>query len=196
MAVIDRAGLGALSMRSLAGELGVGTMSLYRYVSGREEIERLIVDHIFQGADPIGATRGGWQKQIKTLSESMRSAISIHPDVIPLLLVHFQNSPSAWRWLNAILKALAQAGFDPDQRVIAVRTIQAYVIGAAQGEFLVPLDGAATSDLAALPLEEFALVVETAQAAFSISADQEFSRGLTVVLDGIAARLDRERPKR
>ena len=114
----------------------------------------------------------------------MRSAISIHPDIIPLLLVHFQRSPSAWRWLNAILKVLTEAGFDPDQRVIAVRTIQAYVIGAAQGEFLVPLDGAATSDLAALPLEEFPLVIETAQAAFSISGDQEFSRGLTVVLDG------------
>ncbi len=194
--MVDRAGLGALSMRSVASELGVGAMSLYRYVSGREEIERLIVDHIFQEVDPVGASRGSWRNQITALSASMRSAISIHPDVIPLLLVHFQRSPSAWRWLNSILKALTQAGFDPKQRVVAVRTLQAYVIGAAQGEFLVPLDGAATSDLTALPLEEFALVVETAQAAFSISADQEFSRGLAVVLDGLAAILEHEPPGR
>ena len=35
---IDRAGAQGLSMRSLAQELGVEAMSLYRYVHGREDL--------------------------------------------------------------------------------------------------------------------------------------------------------------
>src|SRR5476651_2571201 len=36
LAVIDRGGLDAFTMRAVAAELGMATMSIYRYVSNRE----------------------------------------------------------------------------------------------------------------------------------------------------------------
>lgn len=69
LTVVDREGLSALSMRSLAAELGIGTMSLYRYVTGREEVERLIVDRIFLAADPDTVAHDSWQEQVRGLSE-------------------------------------------------------------------------------------------------------------------------------
>jgi AcrR family transcriptional regulator len=45
---------GALSMRAVAAELGIGVMSLYRCVTGREEIERLLTDLIFATVAPAG----------------------------------------------------------------------------------------------------------------------------------------------
>ncbi len=192
LTVVDREGLSALSMRSLAAELGIGTMSLYRYVTGREEVERLIVDRIFLAADPDTVAHDSWQEQVRGLSELMRSAIADHAAVIPLLLVHFQFSPSAWRWLNALLKAFTQAGFSAQQRVIAVRTLQAYVIGAAQDEVLVPLDGAGTNALSDLPTDDYPLVVETALAALSMPPGQEFQSGLRVILEGLATGFARE----
>lgn len=42
--VIDRDGLAALSMRTVADELDRRTMALYRYVEDREELECLVVE--------------------------------------------------------------------------------------------------------------------------------------------------------
>ncbi len=47
VAVADAGGIGALTMRSLARELGVKPMSLYYYVAGKAEILDGIVDLVF-----------------------------------------------------------------------------------------------------------------------------------------------------
>lgn len=53
-------GLDALSMRSIATRLGVGTMSLYRYVPGKSELLDLMLDHVVdfpeEAAQPDGRT--------------------------------------------------------------------------------------------------------------------------------------------
>jgi AcrR family transcriptional regulator len=186
---VDREGLNAMSMRTVASDLGVGTMSLYRYVSGREEVERLIVDRIFLSVDASVSPRASWRRQVRELSEALRSAVADHSAAIPLLLVHFQHSSSAWQWLESLLRALTRAGFTAKQRVVAVRCLQAYVVGALQGEFLAPLDGAGSGALAGLSPDEYPLIVETAQAATSVTPDQEFGQGLTLLLEGLAASL-------
>lgn len=172
-------------MRTVAAEMGVGTMSLYRYVAGREEVERLIVDRVFLAADIPVSKGSSWDRQVIELAEAMRAAIAEHPAIIPLLLIRFAASPGAWRWLEALLGALSQAGFDASRRVIAVRTLQAYVIGAVQSEYLNSLTGESTAVLASMPIDDFPLIVETARSAMSVSRDQEFAQGLTTVLDGL-----------
>src|SRR5258708_10285007 len=44
--LIDRDGLGALSMRNLAAELRTGTTTLYRYVTGKDEVLVLVADAV------------------------------------------------------------------------------------------------------------------------------------------------------
>ncbi len=189
LAVVDRGGLDALTMRGVATELGTGTMSLYRYVSGREEVERLIVDRIFLAVDARVSPQAIWQQQVTELCEAIHSAVRNHAAVIPLLLAHFQHSPGAWNWLAALLGVLSRAGFTAPQRVIAVRTLQAYVIGALQSQFLNPIYGAGTDALARLSPDDYPLIIQTAQAALSIPPDQEFRHGLAVVLEGLAVGL-------
>ena len=188
LVVVDREGLGGLSMRAVANELGVGTMSLYRYVSGREEVEGLVVDSVFLDVDVAISENASWDRNVTELSEAMRAAIAAHPAVIPLLLTHFASSPKAWQWLEALLSALKRAGFDARQRVFAVRTLQAFVVGAVQSEFHNELDGTSTVALTTLSAE-FPLIVAAARTAMSISPGEEFSRGLDTVLDGLRAKL-------
>ena len=185
LVVVDREGLAALSMRAVATQLGVGTMTLYRYVTGREEIERLIADSVFRTADISTARRASWQRQVRKLSEAMRNAISAHVAVIPLLLTHFPSSPNAWRWLEEMLRALTKAGFSAKERVTAVRALQAYLIGSVQSEYLNSLTGDSTKALASMPADEYPLIVETARSALSGKPDDEFAQGLTVVLRGL-----------
>jgi AcrR family transcriptional regulator len=190
LVVVDREGLAALSMRAVAVELGVGTMTLYRYVTGREEIERLVADRVFRVADIPTARRASWQRQVRELSEAMRTAISAHIAVIPLLLVHFPSAPSAWRWLEELLRALTQAGFSAKERVIAVRTLQAYLIGSVQSEYLNSLAGDSTQALASMAADEYPLIVETARSALRGDPDDEFAQGLSVVVRGLDAGRD------
>jgi AcrR family transcriptional regulator len=189
LAVVDRDGIAALSMRAVAHQLGVGTMSLYRYVTGRDEVERLIVDRVFSATDVPFSKSASWDRDVVELCEAMRAALSEHPAAIPLLLVRFAASPGAWHWLEALLGALSRAGFDASQRVVAVRTLQAYLIGAVQSEFLNSLAGESTAALASMPTDDFPLIVETARSAMAISPDQEFAHGLATVLDGLRASL-------
>src|SRR5690349_878721 len=98
-------------------ELGVGVMSLYRYVSGRQEMEQLAVDLVFSTVDPDVAELPGWPEQVTELAGRFRAAVARHPAVIQLLLAHYQSSASALRWSEAVLDALACAGLDGRQQV-------------------------------------------------------------------------------
>jgi AcrR family transcriptional regulator len=189
LAVIDTGGLTALTMRAVAAELGMGTMSLYRYVSDRAEVERLVVDLIFRAVDPNLAQHASWRQQVTELVGRAHTAGAAHPAVIPLLLTHHQSSPGAWRWSEAVLGSLTKAGFTGQQRVSAFRCLQAYVLGALQTQSFMPLTGAGNAALAALSPADYPLVVETALDAFAVAPEQEFGQGLAILLDGLEASL-------
>ncbi|RZQ62842.1 TetR/AcrR family transcriptional regulator [Amycolatopsis suaedae] len=185
LAVIDRDGLPALSMRAVATELGMGTMSLYRYVSDREELETWVVDHVLSGIDLEVPPRASWQRQLTVLAERLREAVAGHPATIPLLVARRHAAPSSVRWIEATLGAFTRAGFTGKERVIAQRTLVSYLLGALQSEHYGALSGAGTAAMAALPGDEFPLVAETAALARTVPAATEFRRGLTVVLRGL-----------
>lgn len=134
-------------MRTVAAELGMGAMSRYRYVSGRQEMERLAVTLIFEAVDADVDQLAGWQRQVTELGWRFRTA---HPAVIPLLLAHYPSSPGAWQWSEAIFAALTEAGFDGPQRVIGLRRLIAYIIGALLDEFFTSLTGTADTVLETL----------------------------------------------
>ena len=55
VALADRDGLGALTMRRLAQELGVEAMSLYHHAANKDEILDAMVDRVFAEFDLPGA---------------------------------------------------------------------------------------------------------------------------------------------
>jgi AcrR family transcriptional regulator len=184
LAVVDREGLAALSMRAVAAELGVGTMSLYRYVSDRGELEALAVDLVLSEVDTSPPRRALWDEQLAVLVERARAAVGRHPNAVPLTMAHRHRCPSVLRWSEAVLGVLARAGFTGSERVVALRALLAYAIGAIELEHGGPLTGPGTAAMADLG-REFPLLAETAAAAGGIDADEAFRRGLAVVLRGL-----------
>ena len=57
VAIADTEGMAALSMRRVAAELSVATMSLYRHVHGKEDLLRLMTDAVF-ARYPLPSTPG------------------------------------------------------------------------------------------------------------------------------------------
>jgi AcrR family transcriptional regulator len=185
LAVIDRSGLAALSMRTVAAELGMGTMSLYRYVADRDEVERLVVDLVLGVVDFTPPGDAPWTDRVAVVCDRIRQAVSRHPAVVPLFLTHRSTSASVMRCGEALLRILTEAGFTGAGRVIAFRALLAYLVGALTAEHLGPLSGAGTQRLARLPRDEFPHLAETAGIARGISTDEEFRGGLALLLRGL-----------
>lgn len=185
LAVVDREGLAALTMRAVAAELGMGTMSLYRYVSGREQLEGLVVDHVLAGVDLVPPPRTAWREQIATLLLRVRDAIRAHPEVVPLTLAHRHAAVASLRWGEAMLGVLTAAGFSGRTRVVALRALLSYLIGALRLEHLGPLAGPGTDVMAALPADAFPLLAATARTARAVPPDVEFRAGLDALLTGL-----------
>lgn len=187
LAVIDRDGLDALTMRTVAKELGMATMSLYRYVSDRHELEALVVDHVLAGVD-VTPPPGSWREQLTVLLGRLRAAVREHPGSVPLLLRHVHTSPASLRWIEATLTVLTAAGLRGAERVVAQRTVVSFLLGTLQNEYYRPLSGTGTAAMAQLSTEDFPLVAETAATALTLRADDEFDRGLEAVLRGLGPR--------
>jgi AcrR family transcriptional regulator len=180
-------------MRITAAELGVGTMSLYRYVKDREALELLVLDHVLAAVDTSSVPGAPWEQQLTRHAEAIRSAVGAHPSVVPLLVLHRHASQGVKRCAEAFLRALVEGGFTGRQRVIALRTLISYLSGALQAQHLGPLDGPGTEAMTELPLDEYPLLAATAHVARSVSPDDEFRGGLAIVLQGLA-RTARARP--
>ncbi|GLY68433.1 TetR/AcrR family transcriptional regulator [Amycolatopsis taiwanensis] len=185
LAVLDSDGLDGLTMRAVAKELGVGTMSLYRYVTDRDQLEGLVVDLVLDGLDLTVPARASAAKRLAILAERIHETVGAHPAVVPLLVSRRHLSAGTRRWGEAVLGVLAEAGFTGKRRVIAFRTLMSYVLGALQAAVLGALSGAGTTALAELPAEDFPFLADTARHARNVPAKEEFRRGVEIVIRGL-----------
>jgi AcrR family transcriptional regulator len=183
LAVIDRDGPDALTMRAVAKELGMATMSLYRYVADKDELEVLVVDHVLAGVD-LAVPPGEWRDRVRELVSRVRDAVTAHPATVPLLLRHRHSAPASVVQIEAMLAILTEAGFTGERRVVAQRTVVAYLFGMLQNQHYGSLAGAGTAAMATQ--ERFPLLAETAATARELSGDAEFHAGLEIVLRGLA----------
>ena len=186
LAVLDRDGLAALTMRVVAKELGMATMSLYRYVADRDELEVLVVDHVLADLD-LSVPPDPWRTRITVLLERMHAAVHAHREVVPLVVRHRHAAPASLRWIEAMLAVLTEAGFTGRRRVVAQRTLVAFLLGALQNEYYGPLSGAGTAAMAGLSTSDFPVLAETAAQARGVPPAEEFRAGLDIVLDGLSA---------
>ena len=84
IAVADRDGMGALSMRRIADELGVGAMSLYRHVAGKDDlIEEMTVEVGRRFPYPIDAEPAlGWRERVAAATDIDWELYQRHPWVV------------------------------------------------------------------------------------------------------------------
>jgi AcrR family transcriptional regulator len=84
IAVADRDGLGALTMRGVAEELGAGTMSLYWHVRDKAELIELMRDQV-AGELTLQAPSGDWRSDLATFARDVRQTFLRHPWLASLL---------------------------------------------------------------------------------------------------------------
>lgn len=193
LAVIDRDGLAALSMRSLGRELGVAAMSLYNHVADRVALESLVAEAMMSDVD-VTPRCAEPLEEVRRLMVALRAALNAHPEAIPLMLTRPTASMAALAPIEALLAALNRGGFTGLALLRAYRTLFGFLIGFAQADLAGPVSSgrpASLTDVAAsvlaLPEDAFPNLRACATAAQTSSSDAEFGYGLDVVLHGLAA---------
>lgn len=75
VALAVREGLAAVSMGRVAKELGVATMSLYRYVAAKDELYVLMLDAAVGPPGPPPPADAGWREALTAWAEAYRQAL-------------------------------------------------------------------------------------------------------------------------
>ena len=194
----DREGLDSLSMRRLGEELGVEAMSLYTYVSGKDELLDGMVDAVF-GEIELPGSRARWRSAVRRRTVSAREVLRSHPWATPLMNSRSAPGPQTLRHLDAVLGYFRRGGFTVPQTAHAISAVDSYLYGFALTDVSLPFDSPEeTSELAAqilagMPAEEYPHLRElTTEHVLQPGYDygKEFELGLDLVLDGLARLVD------
>jgi DNA-binding transcriptional regulator YhcF (GntR family) len=112
-AVADQEGLGALSMRRVALELDVATMSLYRHVQDKDDLLALMIDAAF--AEWRLQTSGNtWQEELAGAAKEMWRIFRRHPWLAPAYsLTRPLVVPSGLAYTEQVLATLLDRGLRP-----------------------------------------------------------------------------------
>ena len=191
VAVADASGIAALTIRSLASELGVRPMSVYHYVASKDEILDGIVDLVFSEIGLPGAD-GDWQSQMRRRASSTRQALRRHPWAIGLLESRANPGPATLRHHDATLAVLRAAGFSVAMTAHAYALLDSYVYGFALQEAALPFSPQAVTGAAGAFAQHLAgeyphLAEMAAEHVLRPGYDfgGEFEIGLSVILDAL-----------
>lgn len=190
----DADGIASLSMRKLAGQLGVEAMSLYYHVRNKDELLDGMIEQVYSEI-VVPGIGDNWKDAMRLRAESTREVLGRHPWAISM--IDERTTVAGMTQLNAVIGTLRHAGFSVALAAHAMSLLDSYTHGFALQEASLPTDDAgdigevtegimAQQELmAGLPhLAEMGrdLVLKPGYA-----YGHEFEFGIGLILDGIEA---------
>jgi AcrR family transcriptional regulator len=202
----DADGIGAVSMAKVAERLGFTTMSLYRYVSSKDDLLALMFDAAV-GDAPKRGRRRGWRAGLRRWAEGLFAVYRLHPWALDIPITGPPALPNQLAWLDRGLAELDGTGLEIGERLSVMLLLSGYVRNVA----VLTRDIAggherAGSTPASVQADYETLLgsLVTARRFPALHAavhgglftdgdpdDLEFEFGLSTILDGVAALIDR-----
>ncbi len=141
LALVDRDGLDALSMRRLGAELGVDPMAPYYHVPNKEALLNAIVEAVMAEIDLSGNNpAAAAEERIMHAARAYRDVLLAHRNALPIVLARRPITPGALRPVELLIGILRDAGLPPGQALAGMHAIAAMVRGIAGiadfGDFL------------------------------------------------------------
>jgi AcrR family transcriptional regulator len=206
--IVDADGIDGLTMRRLAHELGVGTMTLYGHFRTKEEILDGMADLILRQLPITKPGEEGPVQAVLHLAGAMRDVMRQHPSVVRLFSSRVISSPGALQGgFEAPLAVLRAAGFEGETAVRVFGALLAYTLGFTLYQLPRPW-GPDAPDVGehrrrrrafyeSLPADEFPQLVELAEPMTTLASEEQFEWGLRALLAGFDVRaVDRRRTRR
>lgn len=140
MAIADRDGLDKVSMRTVAENVGVTPMALYRHFDSKLALLDGMVERLVTSLRPEDVT-GSWDERLTALAHAYRGLAQRHPWSADLLFSRPSVTPDAARVTEFIYAAIRDAGVPESQVGRLERLVTTFVIGFAASEALGRFEG-------------------------------------------------------
>lgn len=130
LAIADADGLDALTMRRLAGGLGVTPMAIYHHVANKDQLLDLMADTSL-GALPQINARANPATELARFFSALHGLHLAHPVLAQAMTQRPLEGPHAVVFGERVLTLLTRAGLRDDEAVGALITLVNYTTGAS-----------------------------------------------------------------
>jgi AcrR family transcriptional regulator len=194
MALADRIGIEAFTIRKLADELDVKPMTIYHHIDGKESIIDGIVDAVFALIE-LPPPEQPWTEAMRVRCRSARQVLAQHPWAAPMMESRTSPGEATLRHHDAVLGCLRSGGLSLAQTAHAYALLDSFVYGFALQEASLPHGGEAQiGELAEdivepLPEGEYPHLVEFTNEYVlrpGYSFGDSFEVGLDILLEGLS----------
>ncbi|MEJ1922078.1 TetR/AcrR family transcriptional regulator [Microbacterium sp. KHB019] len=196
----DAEGLGAVSMAAVAARLGFTPMSLYRYVSAKDDLLLLMQEEATGLPPEEHAEQEGWRAKLSALFEAQTTGYLAHPWILSIPITGSPITPNSSAWLDAGLASLNGTPLSDVERLAVVLAVtgsarwygiiiagyaeQARSTGMTPEEITVLEAGLFDRVISA---EEYPALRTAIDAGVFLSEDDPFHFGIERVFDGVEA---------
>ncbi|WP_078851177.1 TetR/AcrR family transcriptional regulator [Streptomyces sp. NRRL S-237] len=135
--LLDAEGIEELSMRKLGTGMGAAATSLYRHVTGKDELIELVLDEVYGELEvPGAASAAEWRDAVCRGGHELRAMALRHPWVASVIgrVGPARLGPNLMRVSERMLALFRTGGFPADEAEPAMRAVISYVVGATTGE--------------------------------------------------------------
>lgn len=129
LALLDEQGFDAVTMPSLAKRLGVGTMSLYRHVSDKDDLVDAVAARVLSGVAVPEGDPDDWKGRVVGYLRALRAATLAHPALSRILAERGLTVGPVFDQLEAVHAVLRAAGFSDAGAVRTFYALLTYVFG-------------------------------------------------------------------
>jgi TetR/AcrR family tetracycline transcriptional repressor len=180
--IVAAGGYQQMSIRSLAADLGVAPMSLYRHIRDKDDLLDEVVDRLLARVWRPAAGEDDWQAWVIEAAASLRRFLVTQPAALHVYLRHPVVSPAAIARMDAMMSVLRRTGLDDTTARSAYAALHTYTIGYAALEASrsrwAPGDGDGGSLTHQLP---------------ALTSAGQFTEGLRYLLEGIGSHVQARR---
>lgn len=129
--IADADGLSALNMRRIADALGVGAMSLYTYVPGKDELVFLMIEAVVGELPVEGGEAGSWRERLEGIANSYWELHQRHPWLVDVPVTRPVVGPNGMDRHEHELRAVDGIGLDELEMNAVIELIHRHVEGTA-----------------------------------------------------------------
>ena len=203
LAIADAEGIDAVSMRRIAEELGVGTMTLYYYVRTKDDLLALMDDHLTgEVLIPKAKLPKHWRAAMAAIARASRAVFVRHPWALSAL-EGARIGPNGMKHVEQSMAAMASAPFTDADKMSVISAVDDLVFGhvlrlrdpwtpgAGNAHTLRQINEFIEAQIATGEYPQLAAVVGDedptvvfARMSQSMTDEARFERGLEALLDG------------
>ena len=132
VALADAQGLEAVSMARVAQELGFTTMSLYRYVTSKDELLQLMWNASAQGAEELVLEGDGWRPRLRMWAVIQRAMIDRHPWITQMPMAAPPLAPNSLTFAERGLETLDGTGLADSDKLRVIGLLSSYTLSEAR----------------------------------------------------------------